>query len=236
MKYDYSEYRTGCGCVSPIYEGEGYSSDTVFPISTPIWQSMCLETCIEGLTTCTVLLDGSSICLPNEYIPYIPRPPEISDIPVVSYEIRDTQLFWGDGMGGSWIDGKWTDPNPNRVRSHDTTLGLMHLATAWGFNMYFNQFGDKVVYVSPATAAGFGLDEYGFRQNIPPDRKRTVYWRLVYIYTSSNNIVTRAANTLLFCIPWPEGDAPPDPLEDGIVEPEYFTRRWSLTPCINEAI
>jgi len=240
VKYDFSSYREGCDCVDPVYVGKGYSSDTVFPISTPIFQAMCLTSCKEGVSQCVVFMDGSSVCIPNNDIPLVlPPPPEPSDIPVVPYELIDSSIFWGDTMGGSRQDGKWIDPNPNRVRTHNTTLGFLFHTGNWGFNIYFNAFGDKVVYVGLSTASGLGLDEFGFTQSVrnkPPHKKRTVYWRLVYVFTNSNNLVTRAANTLLFCVPWPEGDAPPDPLEEGVIEPTYFTRRWSFIPCINEAI
>lgn len=240
VKYDYSSYREYCGCVDPVYIGEGYSSDTVFPISTPIMKYMCLTTCIEGVSQCVAFMDGSSMCIPNDVAPlYLPSPPTPTDIPVVPYELGDSSIFWGDVMGGTWINGKWIDPNPYRERSFHTSLGFMFGSGNGGFNFYFNAFGDKVGYIGLTTAAGFNLDAYGFpksTQNKPPDKKRTVYWRLVYVFTNSNNLITRAANTLVFCIPWPEGDVPPDPLEEGVIEPVYSTRRWSFTPCINEAI
>lgn len=240
VKYDFSSYRDSCGCVDPVYVGKGYSSDTVFPISTPIMKSMCLTTCVEGVSQCISFMDGSSMCIPNDIAPLVlPAPPVITDIPVVPYELTDSSIFWGDGMGGEWQNGRWVDPNPYRERTVYTSLGFMFQTGIWGFNFYFNAFGDTVGYVGLTTAGLFDLDENGFPphvRNKPPYQRRTVYWRLVYVFTNSNNLVTRAANTLLFCIPWPEGDVPPDPLEDGIIEPIYTTRRWSFTPCINEAI
>lgn len=141
-------------------------------------------------------------------------------------------------MGGGRRNGRWVDPNPYRERTAYTSLGFLFQTDGEGYNFYFNAFGDRVGYIGISQAEKFGLDKYGFPKSLrlkPPEKKRTVYWRLVYVFTNSDNLVTRAANTLLFCIPRPEGDAPPDPLEEGVIEPEYFTQRWSLVPCINEA-